>query len=116
MHGAIDAAWDGHRWRVMELNVWFPVPPKYSLAREHGAEELADVHRRSIADLLGDAARDVNRKYQQRNASHKNWFISQIIVQYSGSIHRSSYTNSTNNLMFVELKGETMRELLWYFC
>jgi hypothetical protein len=72
MHGAIDAAWDGHRWRVMELNVWFPVPPKYSLAREHGVEELADVHRRSIADLLGDAARDANRKYQQRNASHKN--------------------------------------------
>jgi hypothetical protein len=56
----------------MELNVWFPVPPKYSLAREHGVEELADVHRRSIADLLGDAARDANRKYQQRNASHKN--------------------------------------------
>lgn len=67
LHGAVDVAWDGQRWRVMELNMWFPVPPKYSLAREHGAEELADVHRRSIADLLGDAARDANSRYKAAN-------------------------------------------------
>lgn len=64
LHGAVDAAWDGQRWRVMELNMWFPVPPKYSLARQHGAEELADVHRRSIAELMGDAARDANARYK----------------------------------------------------
>lgn len=72
LHGAIDVAWDGQRWRVMELNMWFPVPPKYSLAREHGAEELADVHRRSIADLLGDAARDANQRYNTSQTNHNN--------------------------------------------
>ena len=59
-HGAFDVAFDGHRWYMMELNMWFPTPPSYKLAREKGAERLADIHRQSIADLMADTAKDAH--------------------------------------------------------
>ncbi len=65
LHGAIDVAWDGNRWYVMELNMWFPAPPSYKLAESHGVVELADIHRREMASLLANSAKDAKAKHGQ---------------------------------------------------
>ena len=66
LHGAIDVAFDGNRWYVMELNLWFPLPPSYKMARDKGAEGLADIHRHSMADLMADTAKDAAKAHEQK--------------------------------------------------
>lgn len=58
LYGSIDVAYDGKRWYVIELNVWFPGTPNYEVARQAGAEDLADVHHKSLATLMANAATD----------------------------------------------------------
>jgi len=57
LHGAIDVAYDGERWYLMELNVRYPLPPTYDEARKAGAESLADIHRSSLGSLMANAAK-----------------------------------------------------------
>jgi len=67
LHGAIDVAYDGNRWYLMELNVRYPLPPTYDEARHAGAESLADIHRSSLGSLLANAAKDA----EKANSKHR---------------------------------------------
>lgn len=62
MHGALDCAYDGERWFLIEANLWFPAPISYRDAREQGAESLADIHRAQLGTLLADSAKDAHNR------------------------------------------------------
>lgn len=66
LHGAIDVAYDGNKWYLMELNVRYPLPPSYDEASQAGAEYLADVHRSSLGELLANSAKDAEKSNTER--------------------------------------------------
>ncbi len=66
LHGAIDVAYDGNKWYLIELNVRYPLPPSYDEARQAGAEYLADVHRSSMGELLANSAKDAGKANRER--------------------------------------------------